>query len=198
MDIKIRMVNENDAAEILKIYAKYIKDTVITFEYEVPTIDEFKDRIRKIYKDYPYLVCTLDEKIIGYAYSYRHKERAAYQWNVEFSVYIDNEYLRHGLGKVFYTALIEISKLQNIQNIYAGVTSNNVNSEKLHEYFGFKKLGVYHKTGYKFGKWHDVAWFEKSINEDYSEPKPLISIKDIDEDLVNEIIDKCSKLIKLF
>ncbi|MCR1949813.1 GNAT family N-acetyltransferase [Clostridium sp. DSM 100503] len=197
MDIKIRMANENDAEEILEIYTPYIKNTAITFEYEVPTVDEFKDRIRKISEDYPYLVCTLNEKIIGYAYSYRQKERAAYMWNVELSVYIDNKYIGYGLGKAFYTALIEISKLQNIKNLYGGVTSNNLNSEKLHEYFGFKKLGVYHNTGYKFGKWHDVTWYEKSINDSYFEPKPLISIKNIDEDLVNEIMDKCCKMIIL-
>ncbi|MDB1955991.1 GNAT family N-acetyltransferase [Clostridium tertium] len=197
MDIKIRMASENDAEEILRIYAPYVKNTIITFEYEVPTVDEFKKRIRKISKDYPYLVCTLDDKIIGYAYSYRHKERAAYQWNVELSVYIDNAYLRYGLGKAFYTALIEISKLQNIKNIYGVVTSNNMNSEKLHEYFGFKKLGIYYNTGYKFGKWHDVTWFEKSINEEYCEPKPLKSIKDVDNGLVNEIIEKCYNFIKL-
>lgn len=197
MNIKIRMANESDSEEILGIYAPYIKNTVITFEYDIPTIDEFKSRIRKISKDYPYLVCTLNDKIIGYAYSYRHKERAAYKWNVELSVYINNAYLNYGIGKAFYTALIEISKLQNIQNIYGGVTCNNINSEKLHEYFGFKKLGVYHNTGYKFGKWHDVAWFEKSINEYYGDPKPLLSIKEIDQDLVNEILDKCCKMIKL-
>jgi L-amino acid N-acyltransferase YncA len=197
MDIKIRIASENDAEEILQIYAPYIRDTIITFEYEVPAIEEFKNRIRKISKDYPYLVCTLDEKIIGYAYSYRHKERAAYQWNVELSVYIDNKYLHYGLGKAFYTALIEISKLQNIQNIYGVVTSNNINSEKLHEYFGFNKLGVYHNTGYKFGKWHDVTWFEKRVNEYYGEPNPLLSIKDIDKGAFNEIIDKCCKMIKL-
>jgi L-amino acid N-acyltransferase YncA len=197
MDIKMRMANENDAEEILRVYAPYINDTVITFEYEIPTINEFKNRIRKISLDYPYLVCTLDEKIIGYAYSYRYKERAAYQWNVELSVYIDNSYLHCGIGKALYSALIEISKLQNIQNIYGGVTYPNKNSEKLHEYFSFKKLGVYHNTGYKFGKWHDVTWFEKSVDEYYGEPRPLLSIKDIDEELLDEITDKCCKMIKI-
>lgn len=197
MDIKMRMARETDASGILGIYAPYIKDTVITFEYEIPTLNEFKNRIRKISADYPYLVCTLDEKIIGYAYSYRHKERAAYQWNVELSVYIDNSYLNYGLGKAFYTALIEISKLQNIKNIYGGVTYPNKNSEKLHEYFSFKKLGVYHNTGYKFGKWHDVTWFEKNIRESDGEPKQLLSIKDIDEELLDEIMAKCCKMIKI-
>ena len=197
IDIKIRMARETDTEEILGIYAPYIKDTVITFEYEIPTLNEFKSRIRKISADYPYLVCTKDEKIVGYAYSHRHMERAAYQWNVELSVYIDNSYLHCGMGKALYSALIEISKLQNIQNIYGGVTSPNKNSEKLHEYFSFKKLGVYHNTGYKFGKWHDVIWFEKNISEYYGEPKQLLLIKDIDEEVLDEIMAKCCKMIKI-
>lgn len=197
-DIKMRMARETDAAEILGIYAPYVKETAITFEYEIPRLNEFKNRIRDISAYYPYLVCIIDGKIIGYAYTHRQKERAAYQWNAELSVYIDNSYLHCGIGKALYSALIEISKLQNICNIYGGVTSINNNSEKLHEYFGFKKLGVYHNTGYKFGKWHDVMWFEKSICKYESEPKPLVSIKEIDERLLHEIMDKCCKMIKLY
>ncbi|RDY27264.1 N-acetyltransferase [Romboutsia weinsteinii] len=194
--VQIRIAKENDARELLEIYTPYITNTSITFEYEVPTLDEFRNRIINISKDYPYLVCIIDEKIVGYAYTSRQKERAAYQWNVELSVYVDKLYLRFGIGKALYNALIEISKSQNIYNLYGCVTSPNPNSEKLHEYFGFKKLGVFHNTGYKHGKWHDVIWFEKSIINHESEPKPLLFITDVDEALINKILDECSYMIK--
>jgi phosphinothricin acetyltransferase len=145
----IRLAQETDAAEILKIYDTYVKETVITFECETPSLDEFRDRIKEISSDYPYVVCVSDEKIIGYAYAHRQMERAAYQWNAELSVYIDKIFFRRGVGKALYSALIEILRMQNVRNVYGGVTSPNENSEKLHEYFGFRKLGVYHNTGYK-------------------------------------------------
>ena len=138
----IRMVKDTDAQEILSIYAHYIKETAITFEYEVPTLAEFTKRIREISSDYPYLVCWLDGNIIGYAYAHRQMERAAYQWNAELSVYIDKSHLHHGIGKALYSALIKILRMQNVCNLYGSVTSPNKNSEKLHEAFGFSKLGI--------------------------------------------------------
>lgn len=192
----LRLVQETDAAEILEIYAPYIKDTAITFEYEVPSVDEFRKRIRDISTDYPYVVCLIDGEIVGYAYAHRHMERAAYQWNAELSIYIDKSYLRLGIGKALYTCLIDILKLQNVQNVYAGVTIPNQNSEKLHEYFGFKKLGIYHNTGYKCGAWHDVMWFEKSIGGHEIEPMPFVSIREIDKSVIAQIMDRCSGMIK--
>lgn len=196
MNAKIRMAEGKDIEEILGIYVPYIKDSTITFEYEVPTMEEFKKRFYNVKENYPYLVCTIDNKVVGYAYSSRHAERAAYMWDVDFSIYINDSYLRYGIGKAFYTSLIEISKLQNIKNVYGGVTENNIKSEKLHEYFGFKKAGVFHKTGYKFGKWLDVIWYEKDINESDEAPKPIISIKDINSRDLQNILTNAEKLIR--
>ncbi len=189
----IRMVKDTDAQEILSIYAHYIKETAITFEYEVPTLAEFTKRIREISSDYPYLVCWLDGNIIGYAYAHRQMERAAYQWNAELSVYIDKSHLHHGIGKALYSALIEILQMQNMCNLYGSVTSPNKNSEKLHEAFGFSKLGIYHKTGYKCGAWHDVIWFEKNIGDCSLEPEPFISIQKISKNAITEILSRISK-----
>ncbi|WP_425803317.1 GNAT family N-acetyltransferase [Desulfitobacterium sp. Sab5] len=188
--INFRLVQEADAEEILGIYEPYIKDTAITFEYETPSVDEFRSRIREISSDYPYIVCVSDSKIIGYAYAHRQMERAAYQWNAELSVYIDKACLRCGVGKALYSALIEILQMQNVRSVYGGVTSPNENSEKLHEYFGFKKLGVYHSTGYKCGAWHDVAWFEKTIGDYCLAPKPFVSIQEIDKNVITEILNR--------
>jgi len=185
-----RLVQEADAAEILSIYEPYIKDTVITFEYETPSTEEFRNRIRKISSEYPYIVCIMDGKIVGYAYAHRQMERAAYQWNATLSVYIDKAYFRCGLGKALYSALIEILRLQNVRNVYGGVTTPNENSEKLHEYLGFKKLGVYHSTGYKCGAWHDVAWFEKTIGDYDLDPQPFVSIQGLDQNVIAEILTR--------
>lgn len=189
-----RLVQEADAAEILGIYEPYIRDTAITFEYETPSAEEFGNRIKEISSDYPYIVCVSDGRIIGYAYAHRQMERAAYQWNAELSVYIDKSRLRCGVGKALYGALIEILRMQNIRNVYGCVTLPNENSEKLHEYFGFKKLGVYHSTGYKCGAWHDVAWFEKAVGDYCLDPKPFVSIQEIDRNAITEILNHCYEL----
>lgn len=191
----IRLVQETDAAEILAIYEFYIKETAITFECETPSLDEFRNRIKEISSEYPYIVCLSDKKIIGYAYAHRQMERAAYQWNAELSVYIDKNCLRCGVGKALYNTLIEILQMQNVRNVYGGITSPNENSEKLHEHLGFKKLGVYHNTGYKCGAWHDVAWFEKTIGNYDLDPKPFLSIREIDKKTIMEILNRHNELL---
>ena len=111
-----RFATEGDAEEILGIYKPYIENTTITFEYEVPAVEEFRERIRETLEKYPYIVCTYDGKIIGYAYAHRIWSRAAYQWDVELSVYTDGNYAGNGIGKKLYKILIEILKLQNVVN----------------------------------------------------------------------------------
>jgi L-amino acid N-acyltransferase YncA len=192
----IRLVQEADAGEILSIYKPYIRETAITFECETPSIGEFKNRIKKISADYPYIVGLSNGKIVGYAYAHRQMERAAYQWNAELSVYIDKAYLRCGMGKILYSTLSEILKLQNVRNVYGGVTAPNENSEKLHEHLGFRKLGVYHNTGYKCEAWRDVMWFEKTIGDYDLEPRPFVSIKEIDTNIITKILNHHSDMSK--
>lgn len=194
---KIRLAQATDAMEILSIYEPYIRETAITFECESPSLDEFQNRIKNISEDYPYIVCLTNEKIIAYAYAHRQMERAAYQWNAELSVYVDKGQLRCGIGKALYSTLIDILKLQNIRNVYGGVTSPNENSEKMHETFGFKRLGIYHNTGYKCGAWHDVTWFEKTIGDYDLEPRPFISIREIDKQSITNILNRHSESLNI-
>ena len=147
----VRFATPNDSLELLKIYKQYI-DTAITFECTLPTEQEFRERIEGIIKEYPYLVCEDDGKIVGYAYAHRHMERGGYGWNAELSVYIDRSFTSKGIGKELYIKLIELLKLQGIKNLYAGITVPNKKSEKLHTSLGFKLLGTYHNTGYKCSK----------------------------------------------
>ena len=190
----VRLVLETDAADILAIYEPYVKNTAITFECETPSLSEFRDRIKQISSEYPYIVCESGGKIIGYAYAHRQKERAAYQWNAELSVYVDKTNWGCGIGKMLYSVLIEILKLQNVRNVYGVVTYPNQNSEKLHETLGFRRMGIYSKTGYKCGAWHDVACFEKNITDNYLEPEPFVPIGRLDNDSVKEILNSHSAI----
>ena len=192
----IRLASEADAAAILGIYKHYVAETSISFECAVPSISELKKRIRNITTVYPYLVCVSEGKIIGYTYAHRYQERAAYQWNAELSVYVDQANMHRGIGKALYASLIEILKLQNIQNLYGIVALPNENSVKLHEYFGFHQMGVFQKTGYKNGIWRDVMLAEKSIGNHEADPKPIVSIKDINQNTINEILNRNAKMIK--
>ena len=185
--MKVRLADEKDSREILNIYSQYI-GTKITFEYVLPSIEEFKNRISDIKKFYPYLVCEENGKIIGYAYAHRQAQRAAYQWNAELSVYVDRDYTSKGIGKTLYSILIEILKLQKIKTVYGCVTMPNEKSEKLHLSLGFQEVGTHHNTGFKNGKWHDVKWFEKQIAPYDINPRFPISVNQISKKDIEKII----------
>lgn len=117
----IRFAAPDDAAALLRIYAQYI-ETPITFEYTLPSEEEFARRIRDIQAVYPYLVYIEDGEVLGYAYAHRFQERAAYQWGAELSVYLDRGCVSHGIGSQLYTLLLELLRLQNVRTAYALVT----------------------------------------------------------------------------
>jgi phosphinothricin acetyltransferase len=198
-DKNIRFAIESDSASILQIYAPYITDSVITFEYEVPTITKLNEKMANIQKKYPWLVCEINGNIVGYAYASCFREREAYKWSVDFSVYINPQYHRKNIGKALYFALFELLKLQGCYNAYAGVTLPNIKSEGLHESFGFKAIGIYENVGYKFGSWHDVKWYGLKINEHDQAPVKPKSINEISN--TNEsktIIEKAEQMIKIY
>jgi len=179
-EITIRMANELDAEEILAIYAPYVIHTAITFEYEVPTVEEFKGRIKKTLTRFPYLVAIKQGYIIGYAYASSFKERAAYDWAVETSIYIKKECKGSGIGKKLYLALEEILKKQNIMNLNACIAYPNPESIGFHEHLGYKTVGHFTKCGYKFDKWYDMIWMEKIIGEHNVPPKSVIPITELE------------------
>lgn len=176
--MKIRFAEEKDAPALLAIYNQYI-GTTITFEYKLPTEEEFRRRIRETLEIYPYLVCEEDGKITGYAYAHRAWERAAFQWDAELSIYLDKNICSQGVGKRMYQLLIDILKQQGVKTVYGSVTSPNPASERLHVSLGFHYLGSFHHTGFKCGRWCDLQWFEKQIGEYEMEPKPIIPISEI-------------------
>ena len=173
-DLRIRVARQSDAVAVLKIYAPYITDTVVTFEYEVPALAEFEQRMAVVQRDLPWFVCEVGGRadsgeglaagvtggtIVGYAYASHFRERKAYDWSVDLSVYIDSDWHRQGIGKSLYTCLIEALKLQGYYNAYGGITMPNEKSIRLHEKFGFREVANYEHVGFKHGHWLDVKWY---------------------------------------
>ncbi len=193
--IKIRPAVPEDAGEILRIYAHYVRETTITFEYDVPSEEEFRERIRTISAEYPYLVCLVDGRIAAYAYAHRHMERAAYQWNAELSVYVDKALVHMGIGRALYQAVLEILALQNIQTVYGIVTSPNPGSQHLHEAMGFTRAVTFKNMGYKFGRWLDVAWYEKALGDHNADMKPFLPVHRADGQKIGDILAVCEQKI---
>lgn len=159
-EIIIRPIELSDAETVLEIYKPYIEKTNITFEYTVPELCEWKERIKVITQQFPWLVAEFNGQIVGYAYATKHRDRIAYSWCCESSVYISENFQGKGLAKVLYEKLFEILKLQGYINIYAILTSPNPKSEKFHEVFGFTDIGRFHKAGFKFNEWHNTRWMQ--------------------------------------
>ena len=177
----IRVATEADAEEILAIYAKYIEQTAITFEYVVPSIEEFRSRIRHTLERFPYLAAEKDGKIAGYAYVSSFKERAAYDWSVETTIYVNQKKKRMGIGGKLYAALEEALRAQHILNLNAciGYPQNEdeyltKDSEKFHQKLGYRLVGTFHDSGYKFGRWYDMIWMEKMLGEHTESPASVI------------------------
>src|SRR6266404_5680560 len=192
----IRLAKESDAASILKIYAPYIENTSYTFETELPTINSFKERINGYLQNWPWLVCDIKGVIAGYAYGSKHRERIAYQWSVESSVYVHDDYQRIGIGNALYSALIDILKLQGFRNLYAVINLPNDKSVVFHEKMGFEYFATYKSVGYKLGKWKNVGWWQLQLNEYSDEPSPPIKFSEINKQSIDAALQSASGLIK--
>lgn len=179
MSAAIRLATEHDVDQIAAIYAPIVRDTVISFEFEPPSVDEMRQRIRSITQQFPWLVCDREGEVLGYAYAGKHRERAAYQWSADVSVYAHERARRAGVGRALYTSLFAVLALQGYYNAYAGATLPNAGSVALHESLGFERVGVYRSVGFKAGKWHDVAWWQRSIQPRSDAPAPPRSITEV-------------------
>lgn len=186
--ITIRSVTEADAEALLEIYAPYVEHTAITFEYEIPSAEEFRERIRQTQKKYPYLAAEENGRIVGYAYAGMFHDRAAYDWAVETSIYVAEQKKRMGIGKQLHEALEEALKSQGILNMNACIAYPQgeeddyltKDSERFHARLGYRMVGRFHQCGYKFRRWYDMIWMEKLIGEhqeDQPAPVPYVSSK---------------------
>ena len=191
--MRFRTARLSDAPALLEIYREYI-DTPITFEYALPSVEEFKDRIRSMSEFFPYLVLEDDGGVIvGYAYAHRHMERAAYQWNAELSIYLSRALAGKGWGRRAYGLLLELLALQGMKAAYGCVTSPNPPSEKLHKSLGFELVGTYPLAGWKNGSWHSVSWFRKAIGSYEGEPQPPKAFGDLPQARVSEALERWAK-----
>lgn len=183
--IIIRPAEAANAEQLLKIYAPYVEKTVISFECEVPTIEEFEKRITNTLKRYPYIVAEQAGRILGYSYVGAFKARAAYDWSVETTIYLDKNVQKKGLGKRLYFALEDICRQMGILNMYACIGYPEVedeyltkNSADFHEHLGYRLVGEFKQCGYKFDRWYNMIWMEKMIGEHIS---PQSKIKSFEE-----------------
>lgn len=182
--VTVRDASIEDAERILEIYAYYVTNTAISFEYEVPALKEFQNRIENTLRHYPYLVVEKNGIIQGYAYAGPFVGRAAYDWSCELTVYLDHASRKCGLGRKIYEALEERLRDMGILNLYACIGYPeqedeylNKNSADFHARLGFTKVGEFHNCGYKFGRWYNMIWMEKIIGEHGAGQMPVKSLR---------------------
>lgn len=168
----IRNAEKEDAEKILAIYSYYVKNTAISFELDVPSLDEFQGRIVRTLERYPYLVLEEKGVILGYAYAGVFKNRAAYDHCCEVSIYVERHAKGRGYGRMLYEALETALKKAGILYLYAciadPVTEDEYltrNSEHFHSHLGYTMVGQFHNCGYKFNRWYNMIWMEKIIGE---------------------------------
>ncbi len=171
-DIMFRKVSVDDAAELIKIYKPYVEGSAVSFELEVPTVDEMKEMIENVSSKYPFIVATDEEgKILGYTYANEMRTRQAYNWSVEVTIYVDINNHLQGIGKRLYYRLEKTLREMGILNTYASiVTTDNdedpyltMNSISFNERMGYHTIGTFHQIGYKFNRWYDVVWMGKML-----------------------------------
>lgn len=166
----IRLATAEDAASIAAIYAPIVRETPISFELVPPDADEFRRRIASVLPRKPWLVCVERGRVLGYAYAHAFRDRPAYRWTVETSVYVAEEARRRGVAGALYRDLMARLAAQGFVTAVAGITLPNPASVALHERFGFRPVGVVPRCGFKFGAWHDVGFWSRPLAEAVSDP----------------------------
>lgn len=184
--VNLRLVRESDYESLWEIYQQYI-ETTITFEYVMPTLEAFIERIENIKDEYAYIVYEKDGQPLGYAYSHRFGERAGFNWTAELSVYTDKAAKGLGVGRQLYNALIDISKLQGIHTVFGVVAEGNDASIALHTKLGFQLDGVLKNVGFKNDSWLDCLYFAKEINAYDSVPNTFIPVSQLNHNELNAV-----------
>ena len=190
-EIKIRIATVDDAQTLLDIYSYYVQNTTLTFEYDVPSLTEFKNRISHTLERYPYLVAESDGEIIGYAYAGQFHTRAAYGWSAETTIYLKHGKRREGVGRKLYTLLEEILKEQGIVKAIAVITMpideySDFNSMQFHERLGYHLSGRIDQCGYKFNRWYTVIWMDKMIGTPGENMTDIKKFDDVKEKFMKE------------
>lgn len=180
-EVSIRIATEADAPALAAIYAPYVRETAITFEYEPPSEDEFAARMRSTLAFYPYFVAELEGLPVGYAYAGAFKGRPAYDWAVETSIYVAQGYPGRGVGRALHDALEDALRRQGILNMYACIAvpsgeedeTLTRNSERFHAHMGYRLVGEFELCGHKGGRWYNMVWMEKMLGEHRADQPPV-------------------------
>lgn len=197
--LHIRLASTDDADGIRAVYAPFV-DTPVTFEEEAPSCEAYRERIAEICEKYPCLVAEEDGRVVGFAYAHELRERIAFQWNAELSVYLAPAAQGQGVGSRLYAALIELLRLMGIKAAYGVVTSPNPASERLHSAFGFALMGVQPHAGFTCGAWHDVSWYVREIapfEDAPAPPVPFPLFASAHPDQVSEVIAQANERLRL-
>jgi len=184
----IRLATSGDAAAAAAIYAPYVTGAVISFEAVPPSAEEMASRIASTLSYAPYLVYEKDGEVLGFAYAARHRERAAYRWSVDVSVYVDQHARRAGVGRGLYVSLLALLARQHFAAAHAGITLPNTASVGLHQALGFVPVGVYRAVGFKLGAWWDVGWWQRRLGEPAVPPAPLVDLPDLPEEAARKAL----------
>jgi L-amino acid N-acyltransferase YncA len=172
----IRAADPGDAAASADIYAPYVRDTAISFETEPPTAATMAQRIAGILATHPWLVADYGDEVVGYAYAGKHRERAAYRWTVDATIYVSAAMRRRGIGRALYRVLLDVLRQQGFRSVFAEIVLPNAGSIRLHETAGFKPIGIHQDVGFKLGRWHDIGYWRIGLadgNAPPSEPVPF-------------------------
>jgi L-amino acid N-acyltransferase YncA len=161
----LRTARLDDAPALLEIYRPFVTDSAVSFELEPPSVEEFEKRMAQALDRWAWLVAEHDGSLLGYAYATSHRTRGAYRWSVETSAYIHPEHRGQGLGKRLYRELLPILAGQGYCTAYAGIALPNEASVALHRAVGFTPVGVFGRAGWKFGRWHDVSWWQLALRD---------------------------------
>lgn len=191
--MKIIKAQPVHAGPIRNIYAPFVENGFVTFETQVPDIEVFEERIIHYTQKYPWLVMEEDETVLGYAYASAYRERIAYQWVVECSVYVHADHQKKGIAAKLYEALFDLLRLQGLYKVYAVITIPNAQSVGFHEKMEFKWFATYENVGYKAGKWCNVGWWQLTLTEpDESIPSAPTPFPKLDNTAVENILNKYS------
>jgi phosphinothricin acetyltransferase len=162
---RIRPAILADAPSLLAIYSPFVETTAVSFELEVPSLEEFTERIANALAGWQWLVAEQDGRCAGYAYGSSHRPRKAYRWSVEVSAYVHPDFHRRGIGRALYLELFRHLADRGYCNAYAGITLPNEGSVALHRSVGFELVGTFKSVGRKFARWHDVAWYQRALRD---------------------------------
>ena len=172
--LRIRVARQDDVEALLAIFALYVTQGTVSFEYQVPTVSAFREKIAHILGDYPVFVALMGDAPVGYCYASRFRGQAAYDWAVETTIYIHPAHHGQGIGRRLYQTLEDALARQRVITLYACISAAHAQSVAFHHHLGYREMARFQGVGYKMGEWLDIIWMEKRLGPKPDKPDPFI------------------------